>query len=49
MQVKRRRWIDITSGRSIGNEYDTVAHGTGMSKELAFFFKDYLDSHPVPA
>jgi hypothetical protein len=37
--VKRRRWIDVTTGKSVGNEYDTVAHGTRMSKELALFFQ----------
>ncbi len=25
-----------------------MTHGTRMSKEPALFFKDYLDSHPVP-
>ena len=39
LMVKRRRWIDRTTGRSVGNEYDTVAHGTRMSKELALFFQ----------
>lgn len=39
LMVKRRRWIDLTTGRSVGNEYDTVAHGTRMAKELALFFQ----------
>lgn len=39
LMVKRRRWINRTTGRSVGNEYDTVAHGTRMSKELALFFQ----------
>ena len=37
LMVRRRRWTDRTTGRSVGNEYDTVAHGTRMAKELAFF------------
>lgn len=47
--VKRWRWIERTTGRNVGNEYDTVVHGTRMSKGLALFSKDYLDGHPVPA
>ena len=39
LMVKRRRWIDRTAGVSVGNEYDTVAHGTRMAKELALFFQ----------
>ena len=39
LMVKRRRWIDLTTGKSVGNTYDTVAHGTRMSKELALFFQ----------
>ena len=39
LMVKRRRWIDRTTGKSVGNEYDTVAHGTRMAKELALFFQ----------
>ena len=39
LMVKRRRWIDRTTGKSVGNTYDTVAHGTRMSKELALFFQ----------
>ena len=39
LMVKRRRWIDRTTGKSVGNEYDTVAHGTSMAKELALFFQ----------
>ena len=38
LMVKCRRWIDRTTGQSVGKEYDTVAHGTRMSKELALFF-----------
>ncbi|MBQ3982153.1 MAG: hypothetical protein II633_00100 [Bacteroidales bacterium] len=40
--VKHRRWIDRTTERSVGNEYDTVAHGTRMSKEQAQFFQGLL-------
>ena len=39
LMVKRRRWTDVTTGKSVGNEYDTVAHGTRMAKELALFFQ----------
>lgn len=39
LMVKRRRWIDRTAGVSVGNEYDTVARGTRMAKELALFFQ----------
>ena len=33
----------------MGNENETVAHGTRLSYELSLFFRNYLDGQPVPA
>lgn len=35
--VKRRRWIDKSTGKSVGNKYTLTAEGTRHSKEFAAF------------
>ena len=44
--VKRRRWIDRTTGRSVGNRYDLTAEGTRHSKEFAAFLKGIFGQFP---
>lgn len=39
LSVRRRRWIDKTTGCSISNTYDLTANGTRYSKEFADFLK----------
>lgn len=46
LSVKRRRWIDRTTGRSVSNRYDLVAEGTRHSKEFASFLKGALGQIP---
>lgn len=44
--VRRRRWIDETIGKSIGNTYDLVAEGTRHSVEFAAFLKETFGQIP---
>lgn len=44
--IKRRRWIDETTGKSIGNTYDLVAEGTRHSVEFADFLKEAFGQIP---
>lgn len=46
LRIKRRRWIDKTSGKSIGNDYNLVAKGTRHSVEFAAFLKELLGGIP---
>ena len=44
--VKRRRWIDTATGRSVSRRWDLVAEGTRFSKEFAAFLKGMLGQIP---
>ena len=44
--VKRRRWIDRTTGKSDGNRYDLTAEGTRHTKEFAAFLKGIFGQLP---
>lgn len=44
--VKRRRWVDIKTGRSVSRQWDLVAEGTRFSKEFAAFLKGLLGQIP---
>ena len=44
--VKRRRWIEVETGKSVSRRWDLVAEGTRFSKELAVFLKDMLGQIP---
>ena len=44
--VKRRRWVDKETGKSVSKRWDIVAEGTRISKEFAAFLKDMLGQVP---
>ena len=44
--VKRRRWVEVETGKSISKRWDLVAEGTRFSKEFAAFLKDMLGQIP---
>jgi len=44
--IRRRRWLDETTGKSIGNTYDLVAEGTRHSVEFAAFLKESFGQIP---
>ena len=44
--VRRRRWIDRTTGKSVGNRYALTAEGTRHSKEFAAFLKGIFGQLP---
>lgn len=44
--VKRRRWIELSTGKSVSRRWDLVAEGTRFSKEFAAFLKDMLGQIP---
>lgn len=37
--VKRRRWVDNETGKSVSRRWDLVSEGTRFSKEFAAFLK----------
>jgi hypothetical protein len=45
-KVRRRRWIDKTSGEYVSNRFELVAEGTRHSKEFAAFLKGLLGEIP---
>ena len=44
--IKRRRWVETETGRSVSRRWDLVAEGTRFSKEFAAFLKDMLGQIP---
>ncbi|NLI36148.1 MAG: hypothetical protein GX416_06490 [Bacteroidales bacterium] len=44
--VRRRKWLDKTSGKYVSNRFDLVAEGTRHSKEFAAFLKGLLGEIP---
>lgn len=44
--VRRRRWIDETTGKSVGNSYGLTADGTRHSVEFAAFLKECFGQIP---
>ena len=46
LRIKRRRWLDKTTGKCIGNDYNLVAKGTRHSVEFAAFLKELLGGIP---
>ena len=46
LYVKRRRWIEKGSGKSVSNNWKLTAQGTRHSKEFAAFLKGMLGEIP---
>jgi transposase len=46
LYVKRRRWKEKTTGKSVSKDWDLVAQGTRHSKEFAAFLKGMLGEIP---
>ena len=44
--IKRRRWVEVETGKSVSRRWDLVAEGTRFSKEFAAFLKDMLGQIP---
>lgn len=44
--VRRRRWIDVGTGKSVSRQWDIVAKDTRFSKEFAAFLKGMLGQIP---
>ena len=44
--IKRRRWVDTETDKSVSRRWDLVAEGTRFSKEFAAFLKDMLGQIP---
>lgn len=44
--IRRRRWIDETTGKSTGNQYELTAEGTRHSVEFAAFLKECFGEIP---
>ena len=39
LHIRRRRWVNQTTGDIVSRDWDLVAKGTRMTKEFASFFK----------
>ncbi|MDR0429094.1 MAG: hypothetical protein LBH58_01265 [Tannerellaceae bacterium] len=46
LYVKRRRWKEKSSGKSVSKDWELVAQGTRHSKEFAAFLKGLLGEIP---
>lgn len=44
--IRRRRWLDEATGKSVGNRYDLTADGTRHSVEFAAFLKECFGQIP---
>jgi len=44
--IKRRRWIDTATGKSVSRRWDLLAEGSRFSKEFAAFLKGMLGQIP---
>lgn len=44
--IRRRRWVDETTGGSVCNQYDLTADGTRHSVEFAAFLKECFGEIP---
>ena len=40
LKVKRRRWVDDSTGKVFSRDWDLVAKGTRMTQEFASFLKE---------
>ena len=41
LHLKRRKWLDHTSGKIVFHEWEEVAKGTRLTKEFAAFLKEF--------
>lgn len=39
LHVKRRKWLDETTGKNVSRDWNLVASGTRMTEEFALFLK----------
>lgn len=39
LKVKRRKWLNETTGKNVSRDWNMVAHGTRMTEEFALFLK----------
>lgn len=44
LHVRRRRWMEISTGKMISRNWNAVANGTRLTKEFATFLKE-LSGH----
>lgn len=42
LKVKRRRWLNETTGQTVSRDWDLVAKGTRMTGEFAAFLKGII-------
>ena len=40
LRIRRRKWIEESTGKTVSNHWDLSAEGTRMTKELADFLKE---------
>lgn len=46
LKLKRRKWLNTSTGKIVSRDWDVVAEGTKMTQEFAFFFESLFGFHP---
>jgi hypothetical protein len=46
LKLKRRRWLNVETGKIVIRDWNLVAEGTKMTQEFAFFFESLFGFKP---
>ena len=46
LKLKRRRWLNVDTGKIVIRDWNMVAEGTKMTQEFAFFFESLFGFKP---
>ena len=46
LNLKRRKWLNSSTGKIVSRDWDVVAEGTKMTQEFAFFFEKLFGFKP---
>lgn len=46
LKLKRRKWLNTDTGKTVSRDWDVVAEGTKMTQEFAFFFESLFGFKP---
>ena len=46
LKLKRRKWLNLVTGKIVSRDWDVVAEGTKMTQEFAFFFESLFGFKP---
>lgn len=46
LRLKRRKWLNCSTGKIVFRDWNVVAEGTKMTREFAFFFESLFGFKP---